>query len=65
MHGFEMWFIHQDRYGEKFYYKGTENRGRRVWTKRKAEAFFFTNKHDAIAAWTEMGQLGVITGNQV
>lgn len=61
-YGMELWFIHQERNGTKYYYKGTENRGRRVWTERKKDAYFFCDKTEAVKMWEDLGRIGAITG---
>lgn len=61
MFGIDIWFIHQDRCGKRYYYKGTEG-GRRFWTTRQRDAHFFTEKTDAVLAWELLDRAGVITG---
>lgn len=66
MYGIEIWVIFQERHGQRYYYKGTERRGRRVWTPNRDKAFTFSDKSEALDFWSnELQSIGGVAGRYI
>lgn len=66
MFGVQVWYIYCNRDNKKYYYKGTENRGRRVWTPNYFDSYQFSEKKDALQFVEDhMSDIGIVSSKIV
>lgn len=66
MYGIQVWCIFQERYDTRYYYKGTENRGRIVWTNNYNNAYVFSERDKAEEfRESNLNNIGIIASKMI